>query len=119
MISYEFALDASERIEDYRLSCNRLADLFCERYEFYKLGETDSTFWVADEPGGFLCIGDLTFSMEEILIALQDNIDTRTLMRWADYCNDCFATETTPANLRTYNKLIIKEESESKNQETK
>ena len=103
--NYKQDKEVAERVADYHLSCNRIADLFCETYDFYRLDEADSTFWVANEPGGILCTGDLTFSMEEMLTALQDGVDIKQLMRWVDYCSECFATEATPMNLKTYNKV--------------
>lgn len=86
--NYKQTKEVAERVADYHLSCNRIADLFCETYGLYKLEESDYTFWVVDEPGSILCVADLAFSMEDMITALQDGIDKKQLMRWVDYCRD-------------------------------
>lgn len=105
MTNDEIKRETEVRMEDYRLSCNRLADLFCEKYEFFKIGESDTTSWVADEPGGVLCVAQFTFPMSEIIDALQYDMDIRSLMRYYDYCLETYANDDTPMNIRTWYKL--------------
>ncbi len=105
MNQYELAREVAVRVEDYHLSCIRLADLFCEKYEFYKVGESEDSFWVANEPGGVLCVGNYSFSLDDILDALCCNVDGHSLIEWTDYCETESLAERTPMNLRSWYKL--------------
>lgn len=104
MTSEEIKKEVSVRMGDYHLSCNRLADLFCEKYEFYKLSESDDTFWAANEPGGVLCIAQFAFPMSEVIDALRYDMDVQSLMRYYDYCEETYTKGATPINLRTWYK---------------
>lgn len=43
--NYRQDKEVVERVADYHLSCNRIADLFCDTDDFYRLDEADSIFF--------------------------------------------------------------------------
>lgn len=74
--------------ENYDDACNAYADAFCEKHGWYKPGESATTFWVADEPGGILNIGDTAFSMQTILTDIDEDAPENEVLNWDDYCSE-------------------------------
>lgn len=72
---------------NYDVACNDIANLFCEKHKFEKLGTKD-TFWVADEPGTILYCSDCYFGMKTILTDLKGNVPEEKLMEYYNYCLD-------------------------------
>lgn len=84
----EFQKDAKVRMEDYELSCDRLAELFCEKHGFYSLhGNPDfRSWWVGGRHGDVLATGRrYRFDMSTIVDDIRLNIPGKLLMIWYEY----------------------------------
>lgn len=54
-------------IKDWEYETDKIAEEFARKY----FGKDNDNWWVADEIGGVLCVGDYFFSLERILDALK------------------------------------------------
>jgi predicted nucleotidyltransferase len=53
-------------LKKYYQSCNDLATEFCKKYF-----NVNYDFWVSDESGGVLVVGDYFFNMEQIVTTME------------------------------------------------
>lgn len=99
----EFLSTVDFCLENYNDTCDDIANLFCEKHNFEKLGDSKSnTFWVADERGGILFCGDYYFGMETIITDLKENATDEQLMQYYVYC---LQEESETYNYRAWLKL--------------
>lgn len=75
---------------NYVIGSNDVANLFCEKHDFYPVaneGENDDfcSFWANDEPGSTLFCGDMCFSMSEIILDLEENVEPMKIVEYWDY----------------------------------
>lgn len=69
----------------YEGACNDYANAFCEKHGYYNLYEGGDTFWVGNEVGGVLAIGDVFVDMATILTDINEDAPEEEFMRWNDY----------------------------------
>lgn len=86
----EFNSRFDTAIAGYIYTCNDIANLFCEKHDFYPVkveGSNDDfgSFWANDEPGTTLFCGDMCFSMEDIILDLQQDTDPSKIIQYWDY----------------------------------
>lgn len=91
---------------NYGIACQDIANLFCEKHEFEKLGTKD-TFWIADDVGGILFCSDYYFDMKTIITDLKTNAPKEKLMEYYNYCLD---NELYEYDFKTYLKQNAKED---------
>lgn len=77
-------------IASYTFACNNIANLFCMKHDFYPVKEEGSnddfcSFWVNDEPGTTLFCADMCFTMEEIILDLQQDTEPSKIIQYWDY----------------------------------
>lgn len=92
--------------KNYEDACNAYADAFCEKHGYYKLRESHDTFWVADEPGGILTVGDEFADMQTILTDINEDAPELAFTQWNDYVtevSDLFGPlEAKPINFHSW-----------------
>ena len=67
--------------QNYEKACNAYVDELCRRYDLDK----DDSFWVVDQVGGILIIGDLSISFLDIVYIIDNNVKWETFIDWYDY----------------------------------
>lgn len=76
---------SSGYIEEYKYDCNKIANLFCKKHDFYEIDDKD-TYWIADKVGEILAVGDFYFDMKDIITDLNNEYEEDALLQWYDYC---------------------------------
>jgi hypothetical protein len=87
IINDDFQSKSDLCLLNYDVACKDIANLFCEKHEFEKLGTKD-TFWIVDDVGGILFCSDYYFGMKTILTDLKTNVPEEKLMEYYNYCLD-------------------------------
>ena len=67
--------------KNYEKACNAYVDELCKKYDLDK----DDSFWVADQVGGILIIGDLSMSFLDIVYIIDNDVKWETFIDWYDY----------------------------------
>jgi len=75
-----------KQIKNYRSACEKVADEFVKKY--YERPRDNDDFWVADEIGEVLVVGDEYWQMRDIVQALDEDIDRDDLFEWYWHCVD-------------------------------
>lgn len=65
---------------NYEKACDDYIKAFCNAYNL-----RNDTFWVADEVGGILSIGDYYFNFSDIKTAVDKQASDEELFAWYDY----------------------------------
>lgn len=70
---------------DYINACNAYLKAFCEMYGF----DYYPDFWIGDEVGGVIELGDYFVNINTIRTAVDRNVPREDFVKWHDYCMDC------------------------------
>lgn len=70
---------------DYINACNAYLKAFCEMYGF----DYYPDFWIGDEVGGVIELGDYFVNINTIRTAVDRNVPREEFVKWYDYCMDC------------------------------
>ena len=70
---------------DYINACNAYLKAFCEMYGF----DYYPDFWIGDEVGGVIELGDYFVNINTIRTAVDQNVPREDFAKWYDYCMDC------------------------------
>lgn len=65
---------------------NDYVKCFIKNYFTFSDGSQLDGYWVADEPGGMLEVGDYYFNYDTIRFCVDYDVDYDTLIKWYDYC---------------------------------
>lgn len=65
---------------------NDYVECFIKEYFTFSDGSRLEGYWVADEPGGMLEVGDYYFNYDTIRFCVDYGVEYDTLMKWYDYC---------------------------------
>lgn len=78
-----------ELIENYKKSCNNLANEFCRKHDFYPVKEDNNSeftsWWAGDKPGTSLFCGDMVFNMDTILTDIEQDAPKDMVIKYFDY----------------------------------
>jgi hypothetical protein len=70
-----------EALEALDTTARQIAELFVKKYYDYDL-EADYVYAVADDPIGTWGVGDEFWGFDDMVVALQHNVDRETLIDW-------------------------------------
>lgn len=72
--------------ETFDKLANEYLNCFAEKYFSFDDGSQTEGYWVADEPGGVLEIGDYYFNYDTVRYCVDNDIKYETVVKWYDYC---------------------------------
>lgn len=71
--------------ELYEIVCDTYANKFCEKHGYYRLGESPDTFWVGNNCGGILFVGDVYANFDTIRTDIDMNASEGEFIKYYDY----------------------------------
>jgi hypothetical protein len=71
----------------YDNACNDYAKAFAEKHEM----DYSDAFWVGEDVGTILCIGDYSFNFQEIRYDMDYDIDKDEIIKYYDYCTRAYS----------------------------
>jgi hypothetical protein len=71
----------------YDDACNDYAKAFAEKHEM----DYSDSFWIGEDVGTILCIGDYSFNFQEIRYDIDYNIDKDEIIKYYDYCTRAYS----------------------------
>lgn len=77
--------------KNYEAACNAYANAFCEKHGYYKLNDVSArsdTYWVADDAGGILAMGDEFVDMATIVEDIDKDASKGEWERWQAYTDE-------------------------------
>lgn len=75
------SIDKQQLKQNYENACNAYLKAFCEKHDF----SIEDAFWVGDDVGGILNVGDMDFDMATIRIDIDEDASEEELIKWYDY----------------------------------
>lgn len=77
-------MDKQQLKKNYENACNAYLKAFCEKHDF----SIEDAFWVGDDVGGILNVGDMDFDMATIRTDIDEDAPEEELIKWYDYTVD-------------------------------
>ena len=74
-------------VDDFYNSCDKVANAFCEKHGFPKLGNK-GTYWIGAVHGEVLDVDEYSFSMEDICADLYHDLPEEELMPWYEFSSE-------------------------------
>lgn len=91
-------MDKQKLKHGYENACNAYMREFCEKHDF----SIKDAFWVGDDVGGILNVGDMDFDMETIRTDIDEDAPEEELFKWYDYILDALEFKLTKPNFHAW-----------------
>jgi len=91
-------------LKDYEKACDMLANEFAHKY-FSKGVEI---WWIADEVGGVLCVGDYFFNIRDIADFIRYKYTRKMLFKYYDYVFKEHQAKRIPINIKNFKSNLAK-----------
>ena len=73
-----------EHKKEFESVVQKYTDLFCEK--MYGVPKDPEDYWVGEDVGGIISIGDEFWGFDQIRETIDNNYDPKQVFAWYDYC---------------------------------